>query len=68
VLSSFFILIADSGELEDGPEVALGACDRGLHSLEFVLLLPRRTLGFLRGLAGGSARATRDWAGFVTLA
>ena len=54
-LLGFLISIADSGELEDGPEVALGACDRGLHSLEFVLflLLPRRTLEFLRGLAGG---------------
>jgi hypothetical protein len=50
---SIFILSADTGELEDGAEVAPvaapGACDRGLHSLEFVLvlLLRRRALGLL---------------------
>ena len=37
-----FVLCADSGELEDGAEVApvaaLGACDRGLDSLDLVFL------------------------------
>src|SRR5579872_2334481 len=38
-----FFSLSDAGEFEDGAEVApvaaLGACDRGLHSLELVLFL-----------------------------
>jgi hypothetical protein len=50
------VRLADAGELEDGAEVApvaaLGACDRGLHSLQFFQI----TLGFLSLL--------RSWVAF----
>jgi hypothetical protein len=53
------VLLVDSGELEDGAQVApvaaFGACDRGLDSLEFVFFL---------ALTLGSLSLLRSWGGF----
>jgi hypothetical protein len=53
------VLLVDSGELEDGAQVApvaaFGACDCGLDSLEFVFFL---------ALTLGSLSLLRSWGGF----